>query len=112
MAGADAVATAESCGRCRAALDASAYEVRTDEGTVLRCFRCAVTHGPLMRRSLIVALVVGTLLTAINQGNLIASGDFPADLAWKVPLTYAVPYCVTTTGAILNARRRLREMEA
>jgi len=58
-----------------------------------------------VRRSLLVALFVGTILTAINQGNVILRGDFPVSLYWKIPLTYAVPYCVATTGAILNARR-------
>jgi hypothetical protein len=81
------------------------YEVRAGSGTRLRCLRCALTYGPLMRRSLVVALTVGTILTAINQGNIIVRGDFPESLYWKVPLTYAVPYCVATTGAILNARR-------
>ena len=70
-----------------------------------RCLRCALTHGPLMRRSLIVAIIVGSILTAINQGNVLLSGEFPPSLYWKVPLTYAVPYCVATTGAILNGRR-------
>jgi hypothetical protein len=60
----------------------------------------------LVRRSLIIAIVVGTILTAINQGNVILRGDFPAELVWKIPLTYAVPYCVATTGAILNGPRR------
>jgi len=59
----------------------------------------------LVRRSLIVAAIVGSILTAINQGNVILAGDFPASLYWKIPLTYVVPYCVATTGAILNARR-------
>jgi hypothetical protein len=81
------------------------YEVRAPEGTLLRCLRCALTYGPLVRRSVVVALIVGTILTAINQGNIILGGDFPASLYWKIPLTYAVPYCVATTGAILNARR-------
>ena len=53
-----------------------------------------------------VALVVGTLLTAINQGNVIFQGDASAALAWKIPLTYAVPYCVATAGALLNSRLR------
>ncbi len=57
-------------------------------------------HTPMIRRSLVIALVVGTLLTAINQGNLIAQGDLSLALAWKVPLTYLVPYCVATTGAV------------
>jgi hypothetical protein len=77
----------------------------TREGTLLRCLRCSLTHGTLVRRSLIVALIVGTILTAINQGNIILRGDWPDSLYWKIPLTYAVPYCVATTGAILNARR-------
>jgi hypothetical protein len=54
---------------------------------------------------LVVAVVVGTLLIAINQGNVILDGSFPPSLAWKIPLTYAVPYCVATFGAIMNARR-------
>jgi hypothetical protein len=62
-----------------------------------------------VRRSLIVAVIVGTILTAINQGNVILSGDFPPSLYWKIPLTYAVPYCVATTGAILNARRLIAD---
>jgi hypothetical protein len=82
--------------------------MRTAAGSeVHRCLRCALAHGPLVRRSLIVALIVGTILTAINQGNIILRGDFPDSLYWKVPLTYVVPYCVATTGAILNARRLL-----
>jgi hypothetical protein len=80
--------------------------MRTARGAeVSRCLRCALTYGPLVRRSLVVAVIVGTILTAINQGNIILRGDFPASLYWKIPLTYAVPYCVATTGAILNAKR-------
>ena len=52
----------------------------------------------------LTALVVGTILTAINQGNVIAQGDLPSSLAWKVPLTYAVPFCVATWGALINSR--------
>ncbi len=58
----------------------------------------------MLRRSFVIALIVGTLLTAINQGNIVAQGHFPLILAWKIPLTYCVPFCVAMTGAILNAR--------
>ena len=91
------------------ALRRSLYEVRAPEGTLLRCLRCALTYGPLMRRSFMVAVIVGTILTAINQGNIILRGDFPQSLYWKIPLTYAVPYCVATTGAILNGRRLIAD---
>jgi hypothetical protein len=58
----------------------------------------------MLRRSLIIGLIVGTILTAINQGNLMGQGTFPAVLVWKIPLTYCVPFFVATTGALLNAR--------
>jgi hypothetical protein len=69
-----------------------------------RCLRCTLKHGPMLRRSLLTALVVGTILTAINQGTALLDGNLPASLAWKVPLTYAVPFCVATWGALVNSR--------
>ena len=53
--------------------------------------------GPVLKRSLIVALVVGTVLSAINQGDVILSGQSP--VIWKIVLTYCVPFCVATYGA-------------
>lgn len=70
----------------------------------LCCLRCALRFGPMLRRSLVIAAIVGTLLIAINQGNIILGGDFPPALYWKIPLTYCVPFLVATTGALLNAR--------
>ncbi|MCH8814511.1 MAG: nitrate/nitrite transporter NrtS [Chloroflexi bacterium] len=59
-----------------------------------------------MVRSLTVTALIGTLLIAINHGNVIVEGNVPDSLVWKVPLTYSVPYCVATFGAIMNARRQ------
>ncbi|MEM7666455.1 MAG: nitrate/nitrite transporter NrtS [Pseudomonadota bacterium] len=53
--------------------------------------------GPVLRRSLVVSIVVGTILVAINQGDVILSGTEP--VIWKVVLTYIVPFCVATYGA-------------
>jgi hypothetical protein len=50
------------------------------------------------RRALKTALVVGTILVAINQGDVILAGTLP--VLWKVCLTYCVPYCVATWGAV------------
>jgi hypothetical protein len=50
------------------------------------------------RRSLYVALIVGTILNLINQGEVLF-GDGKLNLA-KFFLTYAVPYCVATYGAV------------
>lgn len=47
-------------------------------------------------RGLKVGSVVGTILTAINHGDLILSGNLTPTAAWKIPLTYFVPFCVST----------------
>jgi hypothetical protein len=69
-----------------------------------RCLRCTLLRPSLLRRSALTALVVGTVLTAINQGNILLEGTFPATLFWKIPLTYCVPFCVATWGALINSR--------
>jgi hypothetical protein len=58
----------------------------------------------LLRRSVLTALVVGSVLVVINQGNVLLAGNFPGSLAWKIPLTYCVPFCVATWGALINSR--------
>lgn len=62
-----------------------------------RVCRCCVSDG-VPRRSLIVALIVGTILNLINQGDALFSGT-GLNLT-KLLLTYAVPYCVATYGAV------------
>ncbi len=54
------------------------------------------------KKAIYTALVVGTVLTAINHGDVMVSGPAPA--IWKVILTYCVPYGVTTWGAITGKR--------
>jgi hypothetical protein len=71
-----------------------------------RCLGCFLRFRPMLRRSLLTAAVVGTILTAINQGTVLAAGDFPGELYWKIPLTYCVPFCVATWGALINSRIR------
>lgn len=58
----------------------------------------------ILRRSLGASVVVGTLLTAINQGPELLEGQFAPAMAWKIPLTYVVPFCVATWGALSNSR--------
>jgi len=65
-----------------------------------RCLRHAVSYPRVRRTAFVTAMVVGTILTAINQGTVLAAGHFPAELAWKIPLTYCVPYCVATFAAL------------
>ena len=57
-----------------------------------------------MRRTITVALIVGTLLTLINQGDRIASGDIDASVGLKILANYLIPWCVSSAGYI-SARR-------
>ncbi len=50
-----------------------------------------------LRRSALVALLVGSVLNLINQPDGVF-GETPLDLV-KVILTYLVPFCVATYGA-------------
>ena len=58
---------------------------------------CTIAPG-VPRRSLAAAVVVGTVLNLINQGDALFGGR---SLDWlKLGLTYIVPYCVATYGAV------------
>jgi len=72
---------------------------------IFKCLFCAIHHMPMVRRSLKVAVVVGTVLTLLNQGDTLFSGAWPNALYWKIPLTYCVPFLVATFGALSNIRR-------
>ena len=67
--------------------------------------RCAFSDG-VPRRSFFVALVVGTVLNLINQGDVLL-GATPIN--WlKIILTYIVPYAVCTYGAVSFQLRKTR----
>ena len=53
--------------------------------------------GSALRRSLSVAVLVGTALNLINQGPEMLSGNWP--VIWKVVLTYVVPFLVASYGS-------------
>jgi hypothetical protein len=60
----------------------------------------AATRPDVVKRSLKVALIVGTILALINQGNVLLSGVFAPELIWKIPMTYCVPFCVSTYASV------------
>ncbi len=57
-------------------------------------------------RAVKVALIVGTALTLINQGDRLIAGMAPGWI--KMALTYLIPYCVSTHGAVTAMRDRSR----
>lgn len=97
----------DCCAACTRPIETPAgFRLRSDGGVVLKCGRCALLHGPMLWRAAKASLFVGSVLTLLNQGDaLFAGGPLPGALAWKIPLTYLVPFCVTVYGATSNARR-------
>ena len=60
-------------------------------------WHCCISDG-VPRRSMAVAAIVGSILNLINQGDVLF-GPGKVDFT-KVLLTFAVPYCVATYGAV------------
>jgi len=54
--------------------------------------------GGVPKRSAVVAIIVGTVLNLINQGDALLHG-LPIN-GFKLVLTYIVPYLVATYGAV------------
>ncbi len=64
---------------------------------VRRICVCCLTEG-VPKRAFVVALIVGTALNLINQGDAIL-GEGRVNAA-KLVLTFLVPYVVSTYGAV------------
>jgi hypothetical protein len=60
-----------------------------------------------VRRSLIVAVIVGTALNAINQGPEMLGGNWPN--FWKIGLTCLVPFLVASYGSYAAFAQQARE---
>jgi hypothetical protein len=79
------------------------------EATMVLGLVRAMRHCRVMRRAATVSAVVGTLLTLINQGDVLVHLHLTPPLLWKIPLTYAVPYCVSIYTAVAVSRDHARQ---
>jgi hypothetical protein len=59
----------------------------------------------IIRRALITAAVVGTILAAINHGPEIVTFSLNSRRLWQIGLTFLVPYCVSTYAATMQELR-------
>jgi hypothetical protein len=58
-----------------------------------------------LRRTVAVALVIGTVLFVINQLDSVIAGRANAATWAKVALTYLVPFSVANYGLLVGQRR-------
>jgi len=68
-------------------------------------FSKALVDPKLAPSALRVALVVGTLLFAINHGSALVKGKMTRGRWASVALTYLVPYAVNIHGQLTNRKR-------
>ena len=106
----------ETCQRCHKELNGSLsfsfrpmaakplVEDAAGPAPTIKCLSCSLLHLPMLKRSAVASLVVGTILTLLNQGDLLLSLQWSGALYWKIPLTYCVPFLVATYGALTNNR--------
>ena len=67
-----------------------------------------VLYPPHLRRTVSIALVVGTVLFCINQLDVVLRGDADAVVWMKTAITFLVPFCVSNAGVLVATRRPAR----
>lgn len=67
---------------------------------------CRVVGYPRhLSRTVITALIVGTILFVINHLDTVIAGQATIDTWVKTGLTYLVPFCVANIGILVACRR-------
>lgn len=81
----------------------------TDSGLAWRRRReeiALLLRGATFRVAWPTAVVVGTILSAANQGAVLVSGDVTAQTWLRILFNYLVPYVVASLGFLSAHRRR------
>ena len=62
-----------------------------------------ICKSSVVRKALLAAGLVGTVLVSLNQGDIWLSGHVTRRVLVKSLLTPMIPFCVTMLGAFLNS---------
>jgi hypothetical protein len=82
-------------------------EVVTSIGRVVRFLAALGANArrpPVLRRCATIALVVGSLLSLVNQGDVIIGGRFDANLGIRIVANFLIPFVVSNLGAMSPPR--------
>ncbi len=61
-----------------------------------------VLRGRVLKRNILIALVVGCLLSLINQSDILISNPFTVLLGTKLLLNFLVPFVVSSLSSATN----------
>ena len=75
----------------------------------MRDWLALATDRLIVRRASRVAVIVGSVLLAINHGEAILRGDFSPARLLRMGLTVLVPYCVSTYSSVAALRHQILE---
>jgi hypothetical protein len=64
-----------------------------------------IAYRPHLRRTVAIAVLVGTILFAVNQLDVVLRGDATAVVWIKTGVTYLVPFAVANAGLLVASRR-------
>lgn len=67
-----------------------------------------VLYGPHIRKTSLVAFVVGSVLFAINHLDVVLRGQATREVWVKATVTYLVPFCTSNIGILVATRRSRR----
>lgn len=70
----------------------------------LKTFACVVFAPVHLKRTLLVASVVGSWLNLFNHGDELLHGAMDAHLAIKLILNYLTPFVVSNFGLLAHQR--------
>ena len=65
-----------------------------------------VLHPPHLKKTIRIALVVGTILFGINQLDVVVRGLATPFVWLKIGITYLVPFVVSNVGLLIGSRRQ------
>ncbi len=61
-----------------------------------------VLSGAVLKRNLLIALAVGSLLSLTNQLDVIVNRGFTPRVVVKIIFNFLIPFCVSSVSALLN----------
>jgi hypothetical protein len=67
-----------------------------------------VFSQPSLARCIPIALLVGTLLSLINQGTVMFAGDATVATWLRVGMNFVIPFCVSSAGFLASQRAAWR----
>ena len=65
-----------------------------------------VLRGATLKTCIPVAVVVGSVLSVVNEGDIVASGMADGRVVVKVLVNLLIPFLSSSTGALLTLRTR------